>query len=70
LQSSPLTWETACLPYRILNAWLYCLTMNNLLVGQQATRRRASKTGTEEDNITPVNSTHKSKEEAPAPDWF
>jgi hypothetical protein len=44
--------------------------MNNLLVGQQATRRRASKTGTEEDNITPVNSTHKSKEEAPAPDWF
>jgi len=44
--------------------------MNNLLAGQQATRTRASKTGTEEDNITPINSTHKSKEEAPEPDWF
>jgi len=46
------------------------LTMNNLLAGQQATRRRASKAGPEEDNITPINSTHKNKEEAPAADWF
>jgi hypothetical protein len=44
--------------------------MNNLLAGQQVARRSASKTGTEGDNITPSNSTHKSKEEAPAPDWF
>jgi hypothetical protein len=39
--------------------------MNNLLAGQQATRRRASKTGTEESNITAANSTHKNKEEGP-----
>jgi hypothetical protein len=70
LAIKPLARETACLPYRMLSAWLYFLAMNNLLAGQQATRRRASKTGTEEDNITPVNSTRKSKEEAPAPDWF
>lgn len=70
LAIKPLARETACLQYRILNAWLYFLAMNNLLAGQQAMRRRASKAGTEEDNITPVNSTHKSKEEAPAPDWF
>jgi hypothetical protein len=44
--------------------------MNNLLAGQQATRARASKTGTEEDNITPSNSTHKNKKEVPAADWF
>jgi hypothetical protein len=37
--------------------------MNNLLAGQQATRRRASKTGPEEDNITPVSSIHKDKED-------
>jgi hypothetical protein len=64
-QSSPMTRETACLPYRILSAWLYFLAMNNLLAGQQATRRRASKTGTEEGNITTANSTHKNKEEGP-----
>jgi hypothetical protein len=46
------------------------LTMNNMLAIRQATWRRASKTGTEEDNITPVNSTHQNKEEAPAADWF
>jgi hypothetical protein len=44
--------------------------MNNLLAGQQAARRRASKAGTEEDNITPSNSTYKNKEEGPAADWF
>jgi hypothetical protein len=69
-QSSSLTRETACLPYRILSAWLYFLAMNNLHAGQQATRRRASKTGTEEGNITTVNSTNKNKEGAPAADWF
>jgi hypothetical protein len=44
--------------------------MNNLPAGQQALRRRASKAATEGDNITPSNSTHKNKEEAPAADWF
>jgi hypothetical protein len=38
------------------------LTMNNMLAGRQVTWRRASKTGTDEDSITPVNSTHKDKE--------
>jgi hypothetical protein len=35
------------------------LTMNNPGVGHQATRRRASKTGPEEDNITPIIPTPK-----------
>ena len=65
LAIKPLARETACLPYRMLSAWLYFLAMNNLLAGQQATRRRASKTGTEEDNITPVNSTRKAKKRRP-----
>jgi hypothetical protein len=37
--------------------------MNNLGTGQQSSRRRASKTEPEEDNITPVNSTRKNKED-------
>ncbi len=44
--------------------------MNNQLAGRQSTRRRASKTELQEDDITPVNSTHKTKEEAPTTDWF
>jgi hypothetical protein len=46
------------------------LTMNNMPARRQVTWRRASKAGTDEDSITPVNSTHKNKEEAPAADWF
>jgi hypothetical protein len=38
------------------------LTMDNPDAGRQATRRRASKTEPEQDNITPVSSTHKNKE--------
>jgi len=35
--------------------------MNNLLAGQQLTRRRASKTEPEEHNITPVSSTQRQR---------
>jgi len=39
------------------------LSMNDTDAGQQAARRRASKTEPEIDNITPVSSSHKNKED-------
>jgi hypothetical protein len=38
-------------------------TMDDPDAGQQAARRRASKTEPEVENITPVSSTHKNKED-------